>query len=73
MLDEPISLHPARLQLAHPSDVDEFVESLAAFERGAVRYVAITNSNRGGAVSWTWSLDEPCVQIGPRASGSTNT
>ena len=34
MLDEPISLHPARLQLAHPSDVDEFVESLAAFERG---------------------------------------
>lgn len=46
---------------------------VAAFERGAVRYVAITNSNRGGAVSWTWSLDEPCVQIGPRASGSTTT
>ena len=44
------------------------VGGVSASERNGVRYLTITNSNRGGAISWTWSLDEPCVQIGPRAT-----
>lgn len=65
--------------LAFTTVPDEYVPtaggigSVSAFERGGVRYIAITNSNRGGAISWTWSLDEPCVQIGPRVSPSTTT
>ena len=48
------------------------VGAVLAFERDGVRYLTIANSNRGGAISWTWSLDEPCVQIGPRATRSTS-
>ena len=48
------------------------VGGVVASERGGVRYLTITNSNRGGAISWTWSLDEPCVQIGPRATPATS-